>query len=149
MRRLTILLVAIAAAAVAVPVAFAANAHWITGPTVTTSDTSLTVSGKAAGLGNTTQTVDFMLSGTVTVDSRCYTKSGNKPQAANKQESIPVNQTGTFDIRNGSVSVSFTIGPPLSTLKCPGGQYVVVESLSYDLWLRSASFSTLDTHLTS
>jgi hypothetical protein len=148
MRRLSTLLVVIAATAIAVPAAFAASAHWVTGPTVTTTATSLTVSGKAAGLGNTTQTADFALTGTVSVSSRCYTKSGNKPQAANKQENISVNQSGSFDIKNGTVSPTFTV-TPLSTLRCPGGQTVVVESLSYSLDLTSISFPSLDTHLTA
>ena len=148
MRRYTTLLVVIAAAAIAVPAAFAASAHWVTGPTVTTTTTSLTVSGKAAGLGNTTQAADFALTGTVSVSSRCYTKSGNKPQAANKQENISVNQSGSFDIKNGTVSPTFTV-TPLSTLNCPGGQHVVIESLSYSLDLTSVSFPSLNTHLTA
>ena len=51
-----------------------------------------------AGLGNV-ETATFSLEGTATVSSRCYTKSGNKPQAANKQETISVNQTETFAVR--------------------------------------------------
>ena len=148
MKRLTTLLVVIAAAAIAVPAAFAANAHWVTGPTVSTTNNSLTVSGKAAGLGKTTQTADFALTGTVSVSSRCYTRSGNKPQAANKQENISVNQSGSFNIKNGTVSPTFTV-TPLSTLRCPGGQNVVVESVSYNLWLTSVSFPSLNTQLTA
>jgi len=70
----------------------------------------------------------------VSVSSRCYTKSGNTPQAANKQETISVSKTGTFPVRNGRTNVSFTV-TPLSTLKCPGGQHVVIEAISYDLHL--------------
>jgi hypothetical protein len=66
------------------------------------------------------------------VSSRCYTKSGNKPQAANKQESISVDQTGTFPVRNGRTNATFT-ATPLSTLTCPGGQHVVMESATYNL----------------
>jgi hypothetical protein len=61
---------------------------------------------------------------------------------------VSVNQSGTFDIRNGSVTPTFTV-TPLSTLSCPKGQVVTIESISYDLWLRSASFPQLDTRLTS
>jgi hypothetical protein len=145
MRKITVLL-AVVVAAIAVPVALAASAHWVTGPSVTVSGNTLTVSGKAAGLGNTSQTTDFSLTGSVNVSSRCYTKSGNKPQAANKQESISVDQNGTFDIKNGTVTPTFTV-TPLSTLTCPGGQHVVVESISWDLQLDSISFPALDTHL--
>ena len=52
---------------------------------------------------------------------RCFTKSGNKPQAANKQETINVNQTETFPVRNGRTNVLFEV-TPLSTLECPKGR---------------------------
>jgi hypothetical protein len=54
----------------------------------------LTVSFSAAGLGNASG-ADFTLAGPVTVNSRCFTKSGNKPQAANEQETLNVDQTET------------------------------------------------------
>jgi hypothetical protein len=66
----------------------------------------------------------------VTVDSRCYTKSGNKPPAANKQETVDVNQTETFPVRNGRTNVFFQVSP-LSTLHCPKGQIVVIESVDF------------------
>jgi hypothetical protein len=91
----------------------------------------LILSASVAGLGNV-ETATFSLEGTVDVSSRCYTKSGNKPQAANKQETISVNQTETFDVRNGRTNATFTV-TPLSTLKCPPGQKVVIESVTYNL----------------
>lgn len=112
--------------------ALAQNPHIVGTPTETVSGNSLTVGAKVAGLGNTTESADFSLVGTATVFSRCYTKSGNKPQAANKQETINVNTTETFPVRNGSANPTFTISP-LSTLECPRGQRVVIESLTYDL----------------
>lgn len=54
-----------------------------------------------------------------------------EPQADNKQETITVNQFGTFPVRNGRANVSFTV-TPLSTLTCPGNQVVVIESLTWD-----------------
>jgi hypothetical protein len=74
----------------------------------------------------------FSLVGTIDVSSRCYTRSGNKPQAANKQETISVSQTETFAVRNGRTNATFTVSP-LSTLDCPPGQIVRIESVSYDL----------------
>jgi hypothetical protein len=68
------------------------------------------------------------------VSSRCYTKSGNKPQAANKQEAINVDAQTTSAVRNGRTNASLTV-TPLSTLDCPGGQHVVVESVTYDITL--------------
>ncbi|HEX8105300.1 MAG TPA: hypothetical protein VF533_21965 [Solirubrobacteraceae bacterium] len=109
--------------------ALAASAHFIGTPTATVSGNTLTVTASVAGLGNATG-ANFSLTGAVTVNSRCYTKSGNKPQAANKQETLNVNQSATFPVRNGRTNVTFTVSP-LSMLTCPGGQRVVIESVSY------------------
>ena len=111
--------------------ALAANPHIVGSPTATESGNSLILSASVAGLGSVDE-VTFSLVGTVDVSSRCYTKSGNKPQAANKQETISVNSTETFDVRNGRTNATFTV-TPLSTLTCPRGQKVVVESVTYDL----------------
>jgi hypothetical protein len=111
--------------------ALAANAHLIGSVGVSTSGNTLTITASIAGLGNV-PTATFNLSGTVDVSSRCYTRKGNTPQAANKQESITVDSDATFPVKNGRTDVSFAI-TPLSTLTCPGGQHVVVESISYDL----------------
>jgi len=121
------------AAGIAVPAALADSPHFVGTPTASVSGNSLIVSFKAAGLG-TGNYAAFSLTGTVDVSSRCYTKSGNKPQAANKQESISVNQNGNFPVSHGQTTGSFTV-TPLSTLSCPGGQTVVIESISYNLTL--------------
>ena len=109
--------------------ALAANAHFIGTPQATVSGNTLTVTASVAGLGNAAG-AEFTLSGPVTVNSRCFTKSGNRPQAANKQETIAVNQTDTVPVRNGRTNVSFTVSP-LSTLQCPKGQVVVIESVDF------------------
>ena len=109
--------------------ALAGNAHFIGTPQATVSGNTLTVTASIAGLGNA-EGAEFTLSGPVTVNSRCYTKSGNKPQAANKQETINVSQTETFPVRNGRTNVFFQV-TPLSTLQCPKGQRVVIESVDF------------------
>lgn len=86
-------------------VALAASPHIVGSPTTTVSGNSLILSASVAGLGNV-PSATFSLEGTVDVSSRCYTKSGNKPQAANKQESINVSQTKTFDVRNGRTNAT-------------------------------------------
>ena len=111
--------------------AWAENAHIVGSPSATVSGNTLTLSASVAGLGNV-PSATFSLQGPVTVSSRCYTKSGNKPQAANKQETVNVSQTQTFAVRNGRTNATFTV-TPLSTLDCPGGQRVVIESVTYDL----------------
>jgi hypothetical protein len=57
--------------------ALADSPHYINGPTATVSDNSLVIAWKAAGLGNTTTSANFTLTGTVTVTSQCFTRSGN------------------------------------------------------------------------
>jgi len=111
--------------------ALAANPHIVGSPSTTVSGNSITFSASVAGLGNV-PSATFSLVGTIDVSSRCYTRSGNKPQAANKQETISVNQTETFPVRNGRTNATFTVAP-LSTLDCPPGQVVRIESVTYDL----------------
>ncbi len=123
--------------------ALADSPHIIGGATTSVSGNSITFSASVAGLGNAAS-ADFDWNGTIHVDSRCYTKSGNKPQAANKQETINVAQTTTSIVdRNGRATASLTIAP-LSTLTCPGGQHVVIESVTYSIVL-SYQGSTLYT----
>jgi hypothetical protein len=126
---LKVLALASTVMALTVAPALAASAHFIGTPQATVSGNTLTVTASIAGLGNA-EGANFSLTGNVTVSSRCYTKSGNKPQAANKQETIPVNQNETFPVRNGRTNVSFTV-TPLSTLTCPRGQIVVIESVDF------------------
>jgi hypothetical protein len=101
---------------------------------VTVSGNTLTVSWKAVGLGNTATTVDFTLTGTINVSSQCFTRSGNPVNGVPKQETIDVNATGTFDVRNGQTTGSLSV-TPLSTLTCTGNQVVRILSISYDLFL--------------
>jgi len=64
MKRLLVVLIGVlAVAAMAVPAALADSPHYIKGPSVSISGNSLTVSFKAAGLGNTTTSADFSLEG--------------------------------------------------------------------------------------
>ena len=133
MKRYLILLIGVGALALA-STAVAASPHYIRGPDVTVSGNSLTVSWKAAGLGNTTESVDFNLTGTADVTSQCFTKSGNPVNGVPKSEQIDVNVTEPFPVRNGQVTGSLTV-EPLSTLECTGNQRVVILDVSFDLTL--------------
>jgi len=130
MSKILAILAGLLATGVLAGTALAASAHFIGTPSATVSGNSLIVSFKAAGLGNSS-TVDFSLDGDVNVASRCYTKSGNKPQAANKQETIQVDTTQSFDVRNGQTTGTFDPITPLSTLTCPKGQNVVIEGITF------------------
>jgi hypothetical protein len=114
--------------------ALADSPHYVQGPTATVSGNSLTVSWKAAGLGNTVTSVDFALTGTINTTSQCFTKSGNPVNGVPKSETINVNATGTFPVRNGQTTGSLTVSQ-ISTLQCTGNQHVVILSASFDLTL--------------
>jgi hypothetical protein len=118
--------------------ALADSPHYVQGPTATVSGNSLTVSWKAAGLGNTVTSVDFTLTGTITTTSQCFTKSGNPVNGVPKTETIDVNATGTFPVRNGQTTGSLTVSP-ISTLQCTGNQHVVILDASFDLTLTGDS----------
>jgi hypothetical protein len=135
MKRLLVVPLIVAAAVVMVAgVAQADSPHYVKGPTATVEGNSLVVSWKAAGLGNTVTSANFALTGTVTTTSQCFTKSGNPVNGVPKSETNNVNATGTFPVRNGQTTGSFTISP-LSTLKCTGNQHVVILSAAFDLTL--------------
>ena len=132
------LFAALVVAAGAAAPALADSPHYIKGPTATLQDNSLTVSWKAAGLGNTVTSADFELKGTVTTTSQCFTKSGNPVNGVPKTETANVDVTGTFPVRNGQTTGSLTVSP-LSTLTCTGNQHVVILSAAFNLTLTGNS----------
>ena len=140
------LFAALVVTAVGTSPALADSPHYVQGPTATVQDNSLVVAWKAAGLGNTVTSVDFALTGTVTTTSQCFTKSGNPVNGVPKTETIAVNATGSFPVRNGQTTGSFTVSP-LSTLECTGNQHVVILSATFDLTLTGNELPPV--HLTS
>ena len=103
MRRLLILgVLALAAAAVAVPAAWAGSPHFINSAfSVTRSDDTLTVSGKEAGLGDEAQ-IHVELSAT----ALCINGGGNHPKAVNKAS---VSAAGDFPVQNGKADFSLSV----------------------------------------
>ncbi len=112
MRRLLVLAVlALAAAAIAVPSAWAGSAHFINNAfSITRSDDTLTVSGKEAGLGDEAQ-IHVELSAT----ALCINGGGKHPKAVNKAS---VSAAGDFPVQNGkadfTLSVTATFQPECS-----------------------------------
>ena len=101
MRRvLLVAVLALATAAVAVPVAFAGSPHFVGTPTITRSGDAITVSGKVAGLGDETQ-----INVAVTADVACVNPGNNEPKAENKGATIA---EGTFPVQNGKANFSVT-----------------------------------------
>jgi hypothetical protein len=102
MTRLTkMLLVTTAAAGIAVPAALAGSPHFISSAfSVSKSGTTLTVSGKEAGLGDEAQ-IHVVLSAT----AQCINPGQNHPKAANKTS---VSAAGDFPVQNGKADFSLT-----------------------------------------
>jgi hypothetical protein len=74
-------------------VAFAGSAHFVGNPTFVISGSTISVSGKVAGLGNVPQ-IHVVISGT----AQCVNPGDNKPKAANK---LSVSGSGDFPVQNG------------------------------------------------
>jgi phage tail sheath gpL-like len=101
MRRFMMLaIVALGAVAVAVPVAWAGNPHFVS-VTATREGNSLTVEGKEAGLGNETQ-----VHIEVTATAECVNPGKHHPKAENKES---VSAEGDFPVQNGKAEFSLTL----------------------------------------
>ncbi|HET8960115.1 MAG TPA: hypothetical protein VFN12_06690, partial [Nocardioides sp.] len=111
-RLLLITIMTLSLGLVAGPAA-AANPHVVKGPTVKVEGNTLIITASIAGLGNV-PSASFTLTGTVEVFSQCYNKGGHNPAADNKEETVAVEESGTFPVRNGRTNVSFSVAP-LST----------------------------------
>jgi hypothetical protein len=113
--------------------ALADSPHFVGTPTESVSSTgssiTLSVSFKAAGLGNISQAT-FFLTATAEGTFGCFTKSGNHPQATNKEGPATLTGSTTVDVRNGQTTG--TVSVTLSTsLTCPPGQHLAVISASF------------------
>ena len=102
MSRLTKILLALTVAAgIAVPAALAGSPHFISSAfTVTKSGTSITVTGKEAGLGDESQ-INVVLSAT----AACINPGEHHPKAANKTS---VSAGDNFPVQNGAAEFSLT-----------------------------------------
>jgi len=99
-RNLRIAAAVFAALAVTVTLTFAGNAHFVGTPSISISGTTVTVSGKVAGLGNIPQ-----IHAVFTADAQCVNPGSNKPKAANKQS---VGGGGDFPVQNGKANFSIS-----------------------------------------
>src|SRR5207247_8661148 len=96
------------------------------------SDGSLTVSFTIAALGSN-QSIDVTASAHADATYACKNNGQQCPNAANKVNvQSDVSASGTFTSgKNGSIRASLTVDPPSTTLTCPGGQQLVLVSVSY------------------
>jgi hypothetical protein len=96
------------------------------------SDGTLDVSFKIAGLG-ANQSLTVTASATADAVYGCLNRGQQCPNAANKVSvHDDVSASGTFTSgKNGSITASLNVDPPPTTLTCPGGQRLVLVSVSY------------------
>src|SRR6266513_2644215 len=134
MKRLSILTLAMVALAgfMAITV-WAANAHFLKcSASGVNSDGSLNACFKIAGLGDN-QLVTVTATAHADAVYACRNNGQQCPNAANKVNvQADVSASGTFTSgKNGSIRASLTVDPPSTTLTCPGGQKLVLVSVSY------------------
>ena len=114
MRRFALVIAALSVVGLIAPTAaLAANVHFVKGPTFTDNGTTLTVTGKLAGLGNADLKITVSTVGTATKIT-CTNPGGNQAPGQNKPR---VNTIGTQvinrdEIKNGTVSISVTTAQP-------------------------------------
>ena len=96
------------------------------------SDGSLNASFTITGLGNN-QSIAVTASADADAIYGCKNGGQQCPNAANKVNvQGDVSASGTFTSgKNGSIRQSLTVDPPPTTLTCPGGQKLVLVSVSY------------------
>lgn len=133
-RSLFVVLAAFFALMLSAQTALADSPHFTKGPTTSVTvdgnQVNLNLSFMAAGLGNATAFAEWSLTGSGTLFSRCYNHGGNKPQADNKQETVPISADFTTAVNHGNTKFSGTVATVTSTLTCPGNQVVKIESFS-------------------
>jgi hypothetical protein len=116
--------------------ALAQSPHFIGTATVTgiSSDGSISVKFKEAGLGNN-QLITYNFAGSFDANYGCVNRGGNHPQATNKEFlADDFSVTGTFSSgKNGTISqtLSFTPPDPNTVLNCPGNQVAVLADITY------------------
>ena len=120
-------------------VGFMATTVWATSPhflrcaaSGVNPDGSLDVSFTIAGLGDN-QTLTVTATAHADAVYGCLNHGQQCPNAANKQEvKANVSASGQFKSgKNGPIRASLSVDPPPTTLRCPGGQTLVLVSVSY------------------
>ena len=102
MKRFATILTALAAVlALSSTAALAGNAHFVGTPKTGTSGSTLTASGKVAGLGDESQ-----IHVEVSAEAACVNRGQNHPSAANKES---FNASGDFPVQNGKANFSLSL----------------------------------------
>ena len=129
MKRFSMLVAVVAALAVLAPsAALAANVHFVKSPTFTDNGTTLTTTGKLAGLGNEDLKITVSVTGIATKIT-CTNPGGNQAPGQNKP-GVTASGTQTIsrdEIKNGTVTIRVTtLEPAQLTPKqagCPNNRW--------------------------
>jgi len=123
MRRLMpTVVVVLTAGALGAPVAWAGSPHFVSNTVqASRTDTSVTVVGKEAGLGDEEQ-VSILLTGT----AECINPGQKHPKAANKES---VSAQGTFPVQNGKAEFELTLTASFSP-ECSPPMTVVFSNVT-------------------
>lgn len=117
---------------------FAQNIHFVSAtasvPTSGPLAGALVVSWKEAGLG-ANELIAYSLTADISSATyACINGGGNHPSASNKETvTDPVSATGSVSsTKSGQITASLAAGPPSpGDLVCPGGQKMVLASVTY------------------
>ena len=137
MRRSFIVAAALLALASMVPAALAANVHFVKGPTFTDNGTTLTTTGKLAGLGNEDLKITLSITGVATKIT-CTNPGGNQAPGQNKP-GVTASGTQTIssnEIKNGSVNIRVTTLEPAQLTPrqagCPNNRWTArIDDVSF------------------
>lgn len=133
--KLTLAMTVFACAALAfwaAPASATSGAHFFATTGSVDSSGALVVSWDEAGVGQ--QQVNYVLTADSTATYACINGGGNHPKAANKATvSGPLTSPSVgFLPQNGRVRGSISVGPiSAGSFSCPGGQTLVLASVSY------------------
>ena len=101
-RSLTLLVLVVVMVMLAVPAAWAGSPHFVDDSVrVSQSGSTLTVSGKEAGLGDESQ-----VHIEITASAECVNRGGRNPSAANKDS---FTAAGTFPVQNGKANFRLSV----------------------------------------
>lgn len=101
LRRLKLVIAASIVVGLTATAALAGSPHFVGTPKVTTSGSTVSASGKVAGLGNETQ-----IHVEVSAEAACLNRGGQFPEAENKET---FTAAGDFPVQNGKANFSLTV----------------------------------------
>jgi len=127
----TVLVLALAMLAMGATGALAAAPKFHSATSSINNAGALVVSFDERGLGN--ENIDYLLTADAEATYACINRGGHNPAAANKRTfNADVSGGGSFEAKNGRVRASLSAGPiSAGDFSCPGGQRLVLASVSY------------------